>query len=148
MTKLCIFDLDGTLMNTIPAISHFGNTALKKFGFPEIEPDRYKLLVGNGRDLLIHRMLAETDSDTEENFEKVERHNETDEVFVLLNGSATLIVGEELNRIEMEPHKLYNVPAGVWHHIFTNEDTSVLIVENEDTSDDNSEYLYINEISK
>lgn len=71
MTKLCIFDLDGTLMNTIPAISHFGNTALKKFGFPEIEPDRYKLLVGNGRDLLIHRMLQETDSDTEENFENV-----------------------------------------------------------------------------
>ena len=71
MTKLCIFDLDGTLMNTIPAISHFGNTALKEFGFPEIEPDRYKLLVGNGRDLLIHRMLAEFDSDTEENFENV-----------------------------------------------------------------------------
>ena len=71
MTKLCIFDLDGTLMNTIPAISHFGNTALKKFGFPEIEPDRYKILVGNGRDLLIHRMLAEFDADTEENFENV-----------------------------------------------------------------------------
>lgn len=71
MTKLCIFDLDGTLMNTIPAISHFGNQALKKFGFPEISPDRYKLLVGNGRDLLIHRMLAEFDADTEENFENV-----------------------------------------------------------------------------
>lgn len=71
MTKLCVFDLDGTLMNTIPAISHFGNQALKKFGFPEIEPDRYKLLVGNGRDLLIHRMLAETDSDTDENYENV-----------------------------------------------------------------------------
>ncbi|MBQ7986065.1 MAG: HAD family hydrolase [Clostridia bacterium] len=71
MTKLCIFDLDGTLMNTIPAISHFGNQALKKFGFPEITPDRYKLLVGNGRDLLIHRMLQEFDADTDENFENV-----------------------------------------------------------------------------
>lgn len=71
MTKLCIFDLDGTLMNTIPAISHFGNTALAKFGFPEIAPDRYKLLVGNGRDLLVHRMLAESGNDTEENFENV-----------------------------------------------------------------------------
>ncbi len=78
------------------------------------------------------------------NFEKVERHNESDEVFVLLTGKATLIIGEELNRIEMEPHKLYNVPKGVWHHIFTTEGTSVLIVENEDTSDDNSEYLYVN----
>ncbi len=71
MTKLCIFDLDGTLTDTIPAISHFGNTALEKFGFPKIVPERYKILVGNGRDLLVHRMLAETGADTEENFEKV-----------------------------------------------------------------------------
>ena len=79
----------------------------------------------------------------EENFEKIERHNESDEVFVLLSGNATLIIGEELNRIEMEPHKLYNVPKGVWHHIFTVEGTSVLIIENADTGEENSEYLYI-----
>ncbi len=79
----------------------------------------------------------------EENFEKVERHNESDEVFVLLSGNATLIIGEELNWIEMEPHKLYNVPKGVWHHIFTVEGTSVLIIENADTGEENSEYLYI-----
>ena len=77
------------------------------------------------------------------NFKQVERHNESDEVFVLLSGNATLIIGEELHRIEMEPHKMYNVPAGVWHHIFTNEDTSVLIVENEDTGDANSDFLNI-----
>lgn len=71
MTKLCIFDLDGTLTNTLPAIAYFGNTALSEFGFPEIEQERYKKLVGNGRDLLIHRMLAESGSDTPENFEKV-----------------------------------------------------------------------------
>lgn len=80
---------------------------------------------------------------TEESFEKIERHNETDEVFILLAGEATLIIGEELNRIEMEPHKLYNVPKGVWHHIFTKEGASVLIVENEDTSAENSEYIYM-----
>ena len=71
MTKLCIFDLDGTLTDTIPAISHFGNTALSKFGFPEIPADRYKILVGNGRDLLIHRMLSEVGADTEENYNNV-----------------------------------------------------------------------------
>ena len=79
----------------------------------------------------------------EANFRQVERHNESDEVFVLLSGSAALIIGEELHRIEMEPHKMYNVPAGVWHHIFTKEDTSVLIVENEDTGEKNSDYLNI-----
>lgn len=87
--------------------------------------------------------LNHGDRFAEENFEKIERHNKSDEVFVLLNGEATLIIGEELNRIKMEPHKLYNVPKGVWHHIFTVEGTSVLIVENEDTGDENSEFLFI-----
>jgi len=87
--------------------------------------------------------LNHADTFVEENFEKIERHNETDEVFVLLKGSAVLIIGEELNRVEMEPHKIYNVPKGVWHHIFTKEGTSVLIIENEDTGDKNSDYLYI-----
>lgn len=77
----------------------------------------------------------------EENFEKIERHNKSDEVFILLTGKATLIIGEELNRIEMMPHKLYNVPKGVWHHIFTTEGTSVLIVENDDTGEENTEFL-------
>lgn len=80
----------------------------------------------------------------EENFKMLQRHNESDEVFVLLSGKATLIIGEELNRIEMEPHKIYDVPKGVWHHIFTIEGTSVLIVENEDTGAENSEFLYVN----
>ena len=75
----------------------------------------------------------------EENFEKIERHNETDEIFMLLEGEATLIIGEELNRIEMETHKVYNVPKGVWHHIFTKEGTRVFIVENEDTGMENSD---------
>ncbi len=87
--------------------------------------------------------LNHSDRFKEENFDKIERHNESDEVFVLLAGKATLIVGEELNRIEMEPHKLYNIPKGVWHHIFTNEGTSVLIVENENTGSENTDYLSV-----
>lgn len=71
MTKLCIFDLDGTLTDTIPAIAHFGNTALTSYGFTELPNERYKKLVGNGRDKLIHRMLRENGADTSENYEKV-----------------------------------------------------------------------------
>lgn len=71
MTKLCIFDLDGTLTNTLPAIAHFGNSALSAHGFKEIPTEKYKKLVGNGRDLLIHRMLAENSADTSENFDNV-----------------------------------------------------------------------------
>lgn len=70
MIKLCIFDLDGTLTNTLPAISHFGNTALLSIGLGEITMDRYRYLVGDGRDILIHRMLAEFSQDNEENFNR------------------------------------------------------------------------------
>ena len=32
----CIFDLDGTLANTLTSIAHFGNATLGEFGLPEI----------------------------------------------------------------------------------------------------------------
>lgn len=69
--KACIFDLDGTLTNTINAIAHFGNLALSHFGFSELPADDYKIYVGDGRDKLIHRMLAVHNADTPDLFEKV-----------------------------------------------------------------------------
>lgn len=71
MDNLYIFDLDGTLLNTLPTIAHYGNSALEKFGFAKICEERYKTLVGDGRDVLIHRMLAEHGADTAENFDRV-----------------------------------------------------------------------------
>lgn len=68
---LCIFDLDGTLLNTLPTIAHYGNCALAEHGFGKIAEERYKHLVGDGRDLLIHRMLGEWNADNDENFQKV-----------------------------------------------------------------------------
>jgi len=73
---------------------------------------------------------------------RLERHMETDEAFILLTSTATLVIGEELNRIDMEPFKVYNVPRAVWHHIQVDEGTRVLIIENEDTSKANTEYIY------
>lgn len=76
-------------------------------------------------------------------FEKatyLERHLLTDEVFVLLVGEATLLIGEDAVREPLVPGKVYNVKAGVWHAIETKPGTSCLIVENDDTSRDNSEY--------
>ncbi len=57
MIKLCIFDMDGTLVNTINTIAHFGNSALNKFDLDPIPTDEYKLMVGNGSDVLVRRML-------------------------------------------------------------------------------------------
>ena len=39
MIKMCIFDLDGTLLNTLPTISGMGNMALEEFGYDAIEPE-------------------------------------------------------------------------------------------------------------
>ena len=75
-----------------------------------------------------------------EKFCKIERHLLTDEVFVLLMGKATLIIGEDLKQVEMEHGKIYNVKAAVWHACWMSEDAKILIVENHNTSKDNTEY--------
>lgn len=69
--KVCIFDLDGTLTNTLNAIAHFGNLALAAFGFDPIPVADYKRYVGDGRTVLIHRMLKARNADTPENFDRV-----------------------------------------------------------------------------
>ena len=79
----------------------------------------------------------------EANFEKVERHLLTDETFVLLCGEATLVVGDALERVPMEPVKVYNVKAGEWHHILVKPGTRVLVIENSDTSKENTEYKMV-----
>ncbi len=66
MIKLCIFDMDGTLVNTIDTIAHFANTALAEFGLDPIPTDDYKLLVGNGSDVLVQRMLGKLGKSTED----------------------------------------------------------------------------------
>lgn len=80
----------------------------------------------------------------EENFERVERHNNTDEVFVLIAGEASLMVGtpESLVRVEMEKGVFYNVKKGAWHHIFLSKDAKIVIVENSDTGSSNSDLYY------
>ncbi len=67
----------------------------------------------------------------------MERHNKTDEVFVLLEGKATLYV--ENDSVVMEKSKVYNVEKGEWHHIIVSPDATVLIVENSDTSAENTD---------
>lgn len=77
MIKACVFDLDGTLLDTLTTIAYYGNLALNKFGIRSIEIDEYKYLAGNGAKILIERMLKATDSYSEEMYEKVyEYYNE------------------------------------------------------------------------
>ncbi len=80
-----------------------------------------------------------------ENISFFSKHNETDEVFVLLKGKCILFLGEEpmelisnLHAINMKQYKLYNVKRGIWHSHTLSKDAMVLIVENRDTSEINS----------
>jgi hypothetical protein len=74
----------------------------------------------------------------------MQRHDETDEVFVLLEGRCILFIGEGDERIseiyaqDLQPLKLYNVKRSCWHTHVLDKDASVLIVENMDTTDRNS----------
>ena len=77
------------------------------------------------------------------NLSRVERHHLTDEVFVLLEGEATLVIGEKCEDCRMEVNKIYNVKKDVWHHIILSQDARVLVVENDNTGLDNTEYLIL-----
>lgn len=77
----------------------------------------------------------------------LERHMETDEVFVLLSGRCTLLIGDgtgsapgTISAVEMEPRKLYNVKKGVWHNLLGTPEMTLLIVKNADTTKENSQY--------
>lgn len=71
MIKACIFDLDGTLTNTLPTISYYGNAALAKNGFAPFDEERYKYFIGNGAKTLVERMLTAGGNMSEENLARV-----------------------------------------------------------------------------
>jgi ureidoglycolate hydrolase len=84
----------------------------------------------------------------------MERHTQTDEVFVLLEGQAALILGGHgqavtgLQKQVMKSCKLYNVKQNAWHTVVLSRDASILIVENQDTGDANSEYFTLSDEQK
>ncbi len=86
-----------------------------------------------------------------ERLTRMQRHDQTDEVFVLLAGSCLLFVadgGKEVGRIhaeDLQPHRLYTVKQGVWHTHTLSPGTKVLVVENRDTTYDNSPFAPLSE---
>ncbi len=82
---------------------------------------------------------------------RMQKHTETDEVFVLMTGRCILFIGEgkdavaKVHAVDMEPYKLYNVKRGVWHSHTFSEDARVLIVENRDTVVANSPFVGLSE---
>lgn len=54
-----LFDLDGTLLNTLGDLANAGNYAMKTLGFPTHETEEYRYFVGNGIPKLIERILPD-----------------------------------------------------------------------------------------
>ncbi|MDR2122683.1 MAG: HAD family hydrolase [Flavobacteriaceae bacterium] len=65
MIKLIIFDLDGTLLNTIDDLGNSCNHILEKYNYPVHPLDSYRYFVGNGISKLIERALPETERNPE-----------------------------------------------------------------------------------
>lgn len=57
MINSCIFDLDGTLLNTLADLRESTNYALKKFDFPVRSTEEIRNFVGNGLRMLIRRAV-------------------------------------------------------------------------------------------
>lgn len=70
MTKLVIFDLDGTLLNSLQDLAASTNYALRRHGYPTHELPAYRYFVGNGINKLLERALPESER-TEENMLKI-----------------------------------------------------------------------------
>lgn len=89
-------------------------------------------------------ILRYAEKQTPHNLRRMQRHNLTDQVFVLLSGRCILFIGEgeeKVNAIyaqEMQPLKLYNVKQSCWHTQTLNPDATVLVVESRETTAKNS----------
>lgn len=55
--RAVIFDLDGTLLNTLEDLADAGNATLKAFGYPAHPVESYKQFVGDGVAMLVKRAM-------------------------------------------------------------------------------------------
>lgn len=65
MKKLIIFDLDGTLLNTIADLAQSTNHALQALGYPTHPESDYNFMVGNGINKLFERALPKGEKSEE-----------------------------------------------------------------------------------
>ena len=120
--------------------------AISNLGLAHIGDCVYELLV---RSRLICSGRSTSAGLHRETVKYVERHRETDEIFVLLSGECTLLIGGDgdapakLEALPMEPFKVYNVRKGVWHNLLGQPGMRLFLVENADVSMENSDHVDI-----
>lgn len=63
MIKACIFDLDGTLLDTVESIRYYLNSTLERYSVPGIDSEKTKVFVGRGAYNLVKTALADAGVD-------------------------------------------------------------------------------------
>jgi hypothetical protein len=79
----------------------------------------------------------------------IERHKQTDEVFVLVKGKAvlfTITTAGDFSVEEMLPGVVYNVLRGCWHNLISTHDATWIIVENRNTHLEDGEFRQLTDI--
>ena len=89
LTKGVIFDLDGTLLNTLSDLANSVNAALREHGLPGHDREAYRRMVGNGKAMLVRRAVRAADpsrgddeallASVERSFSVIYREHERDE---------------------------------------------------------------------
>lgn len=80
----------------------------------------------------------------------IECHLNTDEVFILLDGQCDMFLLDNKNpktfdHFKLEINKVYRIPKNVYHAHALSKEAKVLIIEEDDTSDANSDRIYLTE---
>ena len=78
----------------------------------------------------------------------LKRHNKTDEIFVLLCGTALMLTYEDgvFVKTVLEKNKAFNVTSGTWHYLAVSEDGKIFVVEKSDTSAENTDVLELDNV--
>lgn len=63
MYKACIFDLDGTLADTVESIANVANQILERFSLPAQPAEDYRYYAGDGGDVLMERCMRAAGGD-------------------------------------------------------------------------------------
>ena len=59
MIKACIFDLDGTLADTLESRAYVANEIMQKYGLKTLPTDNFRYYSGEGADMLMQRALKD-----------------------------------------------------------------------------------------
>lgn len=70
MIKYCIFDLDGTLLNTLESITYHLNNTLSKYGMLSVSREECRDFIGSGARTLVRRAMSKTRAPDEKTLEE------------------------------------------------------------------------------